>query len=87
MRLDIRVPVGCPIPAVVDFIARCEDAGVERVFLFPTHTVAGAYEMPEAEVEAVRRSSGRALAAEPLLPGPVRRRPPGERSAPGLDGG
>ena len=32
-----------------------EDAGVERVFLFPAHTVAGAYEMPEAEVEAVRR--------------------------------
>jgi alkanesulfonate monooxygenase SsuD/methylene tetrahydromethanopterin reductase-like flavin-dependent oxidoreductase (luciferase family) len=30
-----------------------EDAGVEHVFLFPAHTVAGAYEMPEAEVEAV----------------------------------
>jgi hypothetical protein len=28
---------------------------VERVFLFPAHTVEGAYEMPEAEIEAVRR--------------------------------
>jgi 5,10-methylenetetrahydromethanopterin reductase len=32
-----------------------EEAGVEHVFLFPAHTVAGAYEMPEAEIEAVRR--------------------------------
>jgi len=32
-----------------------EEAGVERVFLFPAHTVAGAYDMPEAEVQAVRR--------------------------------
>jgi 5,10-methylenetetrahydromethanopterin reductase len=32
-----------------------EEAGVERVFLFPAHTVEGAYEMPEAEIEAVRR--------------------------------
>ena len=31
MRLDIRVPVGRPIPAVVDLIARCEDAGVDGV--------------------------------------------------------
>jgi len=32
-----------------------EEAGVDHVFLFPAHTVAGAYEMPEAEIEAVRR--------------------------------
>ena len=32
-----------------------EEAGVEHVFLFPSHTVDGAYEMPEAEIEAVRR--------------------------------
>jgi 5,10-methylenetetrahydromethanopterin reductase len=32
-----------------------EEAGVEQVFLFPAHTVDGAYEMPEAEIEAVRR--------------------------------
>ena len=32
-----------------------EEAGVEHVFLFPAHTVAGAYEMPESEIEAFRR--------------------------------
>ena len=32
-----------------------EEAGVEHVFLFPAHTVAGAYEMPEREIEAFRR--------------------------------
>jgi hypothetical protein len=67
MRLDIRVPVGRPIPVVVDFIARCEEAGLDGVGVHDhphsargrrrgarlPHTVAGAYEMPEAEV--VRR--------------------------------
>jgi len=32
-----------------------EEAGVEHVFLFPAHTVAGGYEMPDVEIEAVRR--------------------------------
>lgn len=32
-----------------------EEAGVEHVFLFPAHTVDGAYEIPDAEIEAVRR--------------------------------
>jgi 5,10-methylenetetrahydromethanopterin reductase len=32
-----------------------EDAGVEDVFLFPAHTFAGGYEMPEPEIEAFRR--------------------------------
>lgn len=31
MRVDLRVPVGRPIPAVVDFIARCEDAGFDGI--------------------------------------------------------
>jgi len=31
MRVDIRVPVGRPLPAVADFIARCEDAGFDGV--------------------------------------------------------
>ena len=31
MQVDIRVPVGVPIPRVVDFIARCEDAGFDGV--------------------------------------------------------
>jgi 5,10-methylenetetrahydromethanopterin reductase len=32
-----------------------EEAGVEHVFLFPAHTLAGASEMPEAEIESFRR--------------------------------
>lgn len=32
-----------------------EEAGVERVFLFPAHTLAGGYDMPEHEIEAFRR--------------------------------
>src|SRR3990172_480367 len=31
MQVDIRVPVGLPIPEVADFIARCEDAGFDGV--------------------------------------------------------
>ncbi len=31
MQVDLRVPVGAPIPGVVDFIARCEDAGLDGV--------------------------------------------------------
>jgi 5,10-methylenetetrahydromethanopterin reductase len=32
-----------------------EEAGVENVFLFPAHTFAGGYEMPEREIDAFRR--------------------------------
>ena len=32
-----------------------QEAGVEHVFIFPCHTVAGGYNMPEREVEAFRR--------------------------------
>ena len=31
MQVDIRVPVGRPIPEVADVIARCEDAGFDGV--------------------------------------------------------
>lgn len=31
MQIDIRVPVGTTIPGVVDFVARCEDAGFDGV--------------------------------------------------------
>ena len=31
MRVDLRVPAGAPIPDVVDFITRCEDAGFDGV--------------------------------------------------------
>jgi 5,10-methylenetetrahydromethanopterin reductase len=31
MQLDLRVPVGLPLPALAEFIARCEDAGLDGV--------------------------------------------------------
>lgn len=31
MQVDIRVPVGLPLPELADFIARCEDAGFDGV--------------------------------------------------------
>ncbi len=31
MQVDIRVPVGLPVPQVADFIRRCEDAGFDGV--------------------------------------------------------
>ena len=31
MQVDIRVPVGAPLPQLADFIARCEDAGFDGV--------------------------------------------------------
>src|ERR671933_2907741 len=31
MQVDIRVPVGAPFPDVAEFIARCEDAGLDGV--------------------------------------------------------
>jgi 5,10-methylenetetrahydromethanopterin reductase len=31
MQVDIRVPVGAPLPDLADFIARCEDAGFDGV--------------------------------------------------------
>jgi len=32
-----------------------EEAGIEHVFLFPAHTLAGGYDMPEDEIETFRR--------------------------------
>jgi len=31
VQIDLRVPVGVPIPRMADFIARCEDAGFDGV--------------------------------------------------------
>src|SRR5262245_47268101 len=31
MQINLRVPVGAPVPRVADFIARCEDAGFDGV--------------------------------------------------------
>jgi 5,10-methylenetetrahydromethanopterin reductase len=40
-----------------------DEAGVEHVFLFPAHTLAGAYAMPEPEIDAFRRVIGPRLSA------------------------
>ena len=32
-----------------------EEAGIDHVFIFPSHTVAGGYQMPEREIDAFRR--------------------------------
>jgi len=37
MHLDIRVPVGAPIPLLADFIAGCEDAGFDGVGINDHH--------------------------------------------------
>jgi 5,10-methylenetetrahydromethanopterin reductase len=49
---------GLPLPEPLDPAAIPEDreeAGVEEVFLFPAHDLAGGYEIPEAEVSAFER--------------------------------
>jgi 5,10-methylenetetrahydromethanopterin reductase len=49
--------------ACADRLVRArEEAGIEDVFLFPAHTFAGGYDMPEREIEAFRRVIGPRLA-------------------------
>lgn len=37
MHIDIRVPVGAPIPLLADFIAGCEEAGFDGVGINDHH--------------------------------------------------
>ena len=37
IRVDIRVPVGVPIPELVEFVKRCEDAGFYGVGIHDHH--------------------------------------------------
>jgi len=46
---------GSPERCADRLIRAREEAGVEHVFLFPAHTLAGASDMPEGEIEAFRR--------------------------------
>jgi 5,10-methylenetetrahydromethanopterin reductase len=46
---------GSPEACAERLLRARDEAGVEDVFLFPAHTFAGGYEMPEREVEAFRR--------------------------------
>jgi 5,10-methylenetetrahydromethanopterin reductase len=47
--------VGPPEHCVERLQRARDEAGVDHVFLFPAHTLAGGYEMPTREVEAFRR--------------------------------
>lgn len=54
-----------PAEHCADRLLRARDEiGVERVFLFPAHDAAGAYDLPAAEVDAFARVIGPRLAAE-----------------------
>jgi 5,10-methylenetetrahydromethanopterin reductase len=46
---------GSPERCADRLIRAREEAGVEHAFLFPAHTLAGGYDMPEGEIEAFRR--------------------------------
>ena len=37
IEVDIRVPVGLPIPEVADFVRRCEEAGLNGVGIHDHH--------------------------------------------------
>ena len=37
IEVDIRVPVGLPIPEVTDFVRRCEEAGLNGVGVHDHH--------------------------------------------------
>ena len=45
---------GTPEECGLQLLRAAEESGVERVFIFPCHTVQGGYDMPAAEVEAFR---------------------------------
>jgi 5,10-methylenetetrahydromethanopterin reductase len=46
---------GAPERCAERLVQAREDAGIDRVFLFPAHDLAGGYDMPEAELEAFER--------------------------------
>jgi hypothetical protein len=54
IKVDIRVSAGLPVVETAEFIAGYTESGVEQVFIFPTHTQDGGYEMPAKEVAAFK---------------------------------
>jgi 5,10-methylenetetrahydromethanopterin reductase len=46
---------GSPERCADQLLQACEAAGIDEVFLFPAHDLAGGYAMPEAEVRAFER--------------------------------
>lgn len=71
LRVDLRVPVGRPVPEVADFIARCEDAGLEGVGVHDhPHSGRDAYVTLALAAERTRR-----LRLYPATSSPVVRHP------------
>lgn len=72
MRVDIRVPVGRPIPEVVDVIARCEDAGFDGVGVHD-HPLSGrdAYLVLALAAERTRQIRLYPAASSPVVRHPV----------------
>ena len=71
VQIDLRVPVGPPIPGVADFIARCEDAGIDGVGV-PDHPHRGRDVYMTLAVAAERT---RRLRLYPATSSPVVRHP------------
>ena len=71
MQVDIRVPVGLPVPQLADFIARCEDAGFDGVGVHDhPHSGRDAYVALALAAERTRR-----LRLYPATSSPVVRHP------------
>jgi 5,10-methylenetetrahydromethanopterin reductase len=71
VQMDLRVPVGVPIPGVVDFIAGCEDAGFDGVGM-PDHPHRGRDVYVTLALAAART---RRLRLYPATSSPVVRHP------------
>jgi 5,10-methylenetetrahydromethanopterin reductase len=71
VQIDLRVPVGAPVPSVADFIARCEDAGFDGVGV-PDHPHRGRDVYVTLALAAART---RRLRLYPATSSPVVRHP------------
>ena len=71
MKVDIRVPVGLPLPRLAEFVARCEDAGFDGVGIHDhPHRGRDAYVALALAAERTRR-----LRLYPATSSPVVRHP------------
>ncbi|HEY7141555.1 MAG TPA: LLM class flavin-dependent oxidoreductase [Methylomirabilota bacterium] len=72
MQVDIRVPVGLPIPEVADVIARCEDAGFDGVGVHDhPHSGRDAYVVLALAAERTRRIRLYPATSSPVVRHPV----------------
>jgi 5,10-methylenetetrahydromethanopterin reductase len=72
VQVDIRVPVGLPIPEVADVIARCEDAGFDGVGVHDhPHSGRDAYVVLALAAERTRRIRLYPATSSPVVRHPV----------------